>query len=903
MGENQNWAIAQGGNGHIYVANNHALLTFNGAEWHQYPSPNNSVIRSVHVRGNKVFTGHYMQFGYWERDAVGQLAYRSISDDLKVPMLEDEAFWNIISVDDWVLFQSLDRIYSYHIGSGEFKVMEAKTSKAHIFKIDGAVFFQDDAVGLVQIEDGKPKTAISKQALGNNGVVGMYASAKGTVLILDNGEFLGYANGEAATWSIAAAPDLVDVNVYTTAQLSDGSFVLGTIANGLIQIDAQGNLVRKVNRKNGLQNNTVLATFQDRDDNLWLGLDHGIALLNMNSPFYEYVDGSGNLGVVYAAARHQNRLYLGTNQGLFMMGRSNEAKFSLVKGTRGQVWSLNVIDGTLFCGHNKGTFAVANGEASLISSFPGTWDIKVVNNRPNLLLQGNFNGLSTLKKENGRWGFGNVISGFDISSRFFELTGPNEIVVNHELKGLFQLSLDEDFTRVQQMATHPQMGYSSSLAQYDGKLRYTTVEGAFVKRADSLAFAPDSVLTDLLFKKSGGITSIVLGDRSMDALWYFTEGGLSKVFPDQFSGTLGVTTVPIPPFFKRSLGVAGFENMTHLQGNKYLFGANNGFVTLNLDALEPVSYAIGIDGVGSSLGNTAQSLPLPLSEEASLPYRAQTTLSFSFSVPAFEKYREVLYQYRLQGLSPDWGPWSTEPRADFNNLDHGNYLFQVRAKVGNTLTNNVASFKFVIAKPWYLSVWAIIGYLLLLLLLGALVHRSYKRYYTNKQNARLNEEIKIQRRKQLLAEKELIEIKNEKLNAEIEGKNRELAVATMSLIKKNEFLASVKKELSDSTNAQQVKRVVRTIDRNISNEDDWKFFEKAFNNADKDFLQNIKEAHPELTPNDLKLCAYLRLNLPSKEIAPLLNISVKSVEVKRYRLRKKMDLPREMGLTKYIMDL
>ena len=100
-----------------------------------------------------------------------------------------------------------------------------------------------------------------------------------------------------------------------------------------------------------------------------------------------------------------------------------------------------------------------------------------------------------------------------------------------------------------------------------------------------------------------------------------------------------------------------------------------------------------------------------------------------------------------------------------------------------------------------------------------------------------------------------------------------------------------------------MKSVIRTIDRNINNVDDWKFFEDAFNNADKDFLKKVKSSHPELTANDLRLCAYLRLNLSSKEIAPLLNISVRSVEVKRYRLRKKINLAHENGLVDYIMQI
>lgn len=80
-------------------------------------------------------------------------------------------------------------------------------------------------------------------------------------------------------------------------------------------------------------------------------------------------------------------------------------------------------------------------------------------------------------------------------------------------------------------------------------------------------------------------------------------------------------------------------------------------------------------------------------------------------------------------------------------------------------------------------------------------------------------------------------------------------------------------------------------------------FKEAFNNTDRDFLKKLKEEHPELTPNDLKLCVYLRLNLSSKEIAPMLSISSRSVEVKRYRLRKKMKLKHDKNLTDYILGL
>ena len=148
-----------------------------------------------------------------------------------------------------------------------------------------------------------------------------------------------------------------------------------------------------------------------------------------------------------------------------------------------------------------------------------------------------------------------------------------------------------------------------------------------------------------------------------------------------------------------------------------------------------------------------------------------------------------------------------------------------------------------------------------------------------------------------------MDFKNKSLQQDVENKSRELGISTMNLIKKNELLNSLKTDLSQVKNVSELRTVINTINRNLNTTDDWRLFEEAFNNADKDFLKLIKERHPQLTANDLRLCAYLRLNLSSKEIAPLLNISHKSVEVKRYRLRKKMNLAHEIALTDYILDI
>ena len=202
-----------------------------------------------------------------------------------------------------------------------------------------------------------------------------------------------------------------------------------------------------------------------------------------------------------------------------------------------------------------------------------------------------------------------------------------------------------------------------------------------------------------------------------------------------------------------------------------------------------------------------------------------------------------------------------------------------------------------------MSYWAIAFYILIIILLSFLINNLYTRYYRRQQIKYVEETKKELALKELSNTKALVEAKNDQLNQRIENKNRELAISTMSMIKKNTLLGSIKDQLLKINEISDLKKVVRNIDQNISNDDDWNFFEEAFNNADQDFLKKIKEIHPKLTPNDLRLCAYLRLNLSSKEIASLLNISSKSVEIKRYRLRKRMNLDHGTNLIGYILSV
>ena len=899
-GENQNWKIDQSFEDYIYIGNNNGLLEYNGADWKIYPSSNNSIIRSVKVINEKIFTGCYMDFGYWVKDNYGNLAYTSLVHKLPKALLNDESFWNIVQFEDYVLFQSLKRIYIYNSSDESFKILEAPSKRAVLFKVGNAIYFQKSDKGIFKIENGEGLLVSDEKEVKDQEIVGAFLIDKKPLFLTEKGEFYFFENGSISQWNISSNQILKSENIYSSSMLSDGSFILGTISNGVYHINAQGDLIQHINKEKGLFNNTVLCVFEDKDKNIWLGLDDGLSVINLDSPVNVYNDIQGIIGTVYTSLIFQDNLYVGTNQGLFYKPYNSNKKLQIVTNTQGQVWCLKVIDNTLFCGHNSGTFVVANDSAVKISDFPGTWDIKKVSANQNILIQGNYNGLSILEKANNKWKFRNKIEGFNISSRFVEFISENELIINHEYDGIFKLKLNAEFTKVENEIKFKPFGVESSLVTYNDKILHSSSLGVYQFQKSKNKFEKDSLLSSLLYKKEDPIEGNLIIDNKNN-LWGFSDRNIVFLKYDAISNKPKRIDIPVQKAFRSSNSVSGFANLNYLKDEIYLIGNTNGFTTLNLEKLKTRDYKISINSsYKQELNAPKEQLTLIKSNKLK---SNQNNLFFTFSVPEFYKNIEVTYAHRLKGYNDEWSSWSDESNVTYENLPFGNYTFEVKARIGNVISENTAVYSFEIDPPFHFSNLAFVLYSICLLLLFISIHSIYK-FYHKKQTRLLVKKNQHQvTQLQLEKDKEIMKLKNEKLQNEIDSKTRELSVSTMSIIKKNEILNTIKNELADIKDDQKLKPVIKIINKNLTNTGDWKMFEEAFNNADRDFLKKIKEIHSNLTPNDLRLCAYLRLNLSSKELARLLSISIKSVEIKRHRLRKKMELPHETNLVDYILSI
>lgn len=891
-GGNQNWMISQAADGNIYLANGMGLLEFTGEEWNLYPVPNNTIVRSVEAVDEKIFVGAYMEFGYWTRTALGTLEYTSLLPQLPEGLKDGEQVWHIESVSGFVVFQSFEGLYLYDLEQDRLKKVPQEPGNfiSNLFEVEGQVYFQVAEKGLYSLQNGEAKLVIPTEILNDRILIHLFRQGKNLHFITEAGEFFRWKEPGLEQYYEDLSKEFEGMSIFSALALPNGEVVLGTVAQGLFQV-SEGKLAHHFSQENGLLNNTVLTLFQDASRNLWAGLDHGISVIQLDSNASFFEDRNGLLGSVYCSYQSGDFLYIGTNQGLYFRKNGTQG-FQLLPGTNGQVWSLQEIDGSLFCGHNSGTFVVEGSEARKISTRSGTWTVEKL--REDIYIQGHYNGLSFLERNGKEFLELPLLPDFPHSSRYIVAGPDGQVWVNNEHKGVFRLQLDNSLKLTGEMRNYKfpeHTGITSSIFRFNDSLYYSSKEGILQYRPEQDSFVAQNRLAGTLKgleRVSGRIIK-----PGKDEIWGFEENSIFKVGQAQLKNGYRLSSIFLPKEVKAI--PLGNENISRLQDGSYFLGVANGFVVFEEKPVPLEEYEVRIDRVGNWEVDKTPRL-VPLREAGEFDSRS-SNISFNFSVPEHQLFPEPLYSYRLLGQSGNWSSWARASSVSFENLRFGDYEFEVKALIGNRETP-AEVFSFTVNRPWFLS-WPAIGvYVLLFLLLLYIINKV-----NHKRHLKLNEEKeRLLQMKHLEAEQEIIKLQNQQLEQNMAAKNKELAVSMMNLIQKNEILSRIREELREA-NAAQVKSVIRTIDREISEEDNWNFFKEAFTNADKDFFKKAKALHPELTANDLRLCAYLRLNLSSKEIAPLLNISVKSVEIKRYRLRKKMDLERNIQLADYILEI
>ncbi|WP_321306872.1 triple tyrosine motif-containing protein [Marinifilum fragile] len=929
-GGTQNWDIAQSSKGLMYFANNEGVLEFDGTNWRLIEMPNNSVVRSLVIDGSdKVFVGAYNEFGFLEPDEKGKLTFRSLVNLVTEKDRDFKEIWQIYLYKNGIVFHSFQKVFFYK--DGKISVFGDGELFRQSFVIGDEFYVQVPKKGFCKLNGQNFQLVDEGEKLKNYEIVSVLPYSEDELLIATalNGLFI-YNSGKIEAWNLKVNKSFIKEQIYSGLAVNKKYFVFGTVRNGLYIINKQGQIIQHINTDLGLLNNTILSLFQDSEENLWLGLDNGINHLEISSPVSTFPR-IRDIGTGYASIYHNGYLYLGTNMGLFAQKYdfsdatlNTEEKFNLVENTAGQVWSLEVIGGELICGHTNGTFRIDKNRGELISDVEGGWKYLYHKDFPNKMIGGTYSGLILFERESekDKWKFKQKIGGFNESSRELLWGADNSIWMSHGYKGIYRIVLNnalDSCINVRLYGTEDGLPSDLSIGLHEvrGEKVFTTNNGIYKYVPELNKFEIYSSLNNLFGTKKE-LTKLF--QQSNGDVWYFQDGrvGILKLQVDNTYAKQELAFSSIRGSF-----IGAFENVCEIDRQNILIATEDGFVHYNpeIRKMYENKFHTLIREVRIA-GKTQDSVIYAGSKsnnENSVEYIKfkNNEIRFQFSAPQSSHAQLVNYKYQLQGFDQDTSAWEVSTNKEYTNLREGEYVFRVLAQNQYGVQSVPDEFKFVILPPWYRSKLAYFVYVFtsLLIIYGLilLVRLRMKQiqYRLEKQQ---EEELKAKEQKfreeALIAEREIVELRNEKLKSEVDFKTRELASSTMNIIHKNEVLSyavgelkKALKKIKDPTALVQVRQLMKTLDSEFNSDQDWEQFELHFDQVHENFIKRLRSSFPQLTPKDLRMCAYLRMNLSTKEIAPLMNISVRGVEISRYRLRKKFDLNREENLIDFLLNV
>jgi hypothetical protein len=849
------WSIRSAANGIVYFASDRGLLEFDGRNWQLFPG-SKGFTRSLLIASDTVFySGADKDFGRWHRDELQHFAYRSLYPFRESTKGLNEEFWGVHRIGEALVFVSFDNLYVYQ--NEQLTKIAAPTRFTESFFSGDKIYLADAENGLFEF-DGLTLSSVFPYPATPLQIVGVQKNDAGLLVVTRNQGLFQYRAGSLTPLDHEVSPYLVQDQVFCFTPIDDTHYAFGTILNGVYITDRAGRIIQHVNKQKGLPNNTVLSLHYSRQGKLWLGLDFGIAAIHLWSDLSYVLDYEGRFGTSQTALLEDSLFYLGTNQGLYVTEWSrlkNDARgtpFTLVPGSAGQVWSLQRVEGTILCGHDRGLFRVVGKTLVPVHDEPGVLAIRPLGDGH--LLTGNYNGVSLFRRSGNSWSFVRKLPPVLGACYDLEVVHDDTLWVNIPNYGVIRATLGESYAITDQR----------------------------IFPADEFAGERPK-----LFQNSQGV-----GVQTSTARYVYRPNRQAFAVAD---------SLPQAPRIRNRL--PGAYRPTLLDSAYAFFPAYNGFALQNIRRVDqpPPGYPLAIRSLAAFNNDTLQTI----APQARVPY-SLNNLRIQYIVPQQEA---VSYRYRLANHTTTWSNWSPQPYVDFLDLQEGTYTLHVEAKVRDRVLAP-RSVTFSVAPPWYRTGWAYGGYLLLAGLLfygNFLWQRGRLRRQRMQLLAQEQESLRRQaanyQRDRLVQERQALEAELKEAKQQLRSKTIDLAKKAKESQDKNRLLRTLQEKIAELEKESAFPKsrwspVRRLLESALEESDET--FNIQLEELHEDFLAQLQARYPELTTYDLRLCTYLKTGLSTREIAGIMNVLPSSVNVSRSRLRKKLQLDPKEDLFKFL---
>ncbi len=919
----QNWNVLQAANGIVYFANNEGVLSFDGTNWQLFALPNKTIVRSLLIASdNRIYAGGQDEVGFFSPDAQGVLQFTSLKSLIPPSHRAFNDIWQIRQAGDELFFRATDKIF--RLSNQVIDVFPAPKEWVFMEVVNGRLLVQDQQEGPLQFSQGTWNRYMAPGMFPQGATITSMTELGGDSMLVTTWKHGLFMLKGQSLFPFTLKTAGLNSSYSSSVRIDEETIALGTNNAGCFVIDKTGNIIQQFSRKSGIQNNSVITLFADRNRNLWLGLENGIDFIAFNNAVRHINPESIGEGTGYAAVVHQNTLYFGLSNGVFRLPLKpiedlsySTGSFSLLPKTAGQIWGMSVVNDEVLIGSHEGALRATEKGAEQVSTLAGFWNFLPVENRfpSQTIMGGNYQGIELFRYSNGNLQSAGLISDFRESARFLVHDNENNIWTSHPYRGVYKIS--EGGKSKSRLFTEKD-GLPGTLNNHVYKVRnrvvVATPQGIYEYDKPSDRFVYSEYFRNIFDR----LNIRYLREDPSGNIWFISDKKLGVASPS----ARGMSIIYLPELNDKM--VSGFEHIYPYNKSNIFLGAEKGFYHINFDKYKKQNHQLDVlirsvtasgksdsllfGGYHGDVNDTSTQKKLLFPE---VPY-GFNNFSFAYSSILFEQQSNLEYRYFLEGFDKNWSDWSKRTGKDYTNLPYGNYVFRVQARNNPGNESPETTYSFRILAPWYKSNMAYLAYGMLLAAAIYLLYKSQHKRMIRQQVRHQEEQKRLQYLHQLeleKSEKKIMQLKNEKLEREINFKNSELASTAMHLVQKGEFLSKIKAELvrlNKSPQNQEVVTDLKKLIRNFSEEEkideDWEQFAVHFDKFHSDFLVALKEAYPTLTPNELKLCAYLRMNLSSKEIAQLMNISVRGIEISRYRLRKKLKISTETNLFQFLLD-
>ncbi len=850
---NQVWGITQDNRGLMYFAADN-VLEYDGVSWRKIPLPNKSTVRSLALDSatNTIYVGGVNEFGYLSPDSTGNLIYISISKDLDSTNNLFYDVWRTEVGNDGVYFSTNSTLFRFSLadklaGKNPITIWKEPNSFFLLYKVYNRIFTGVRGKGIVEVIGDSLVPLKYNTQKENLSTWFMFPYKNGKFFLGNSSSGISVYNPKSKTEDYLTKFPYFDKNevektdlfvsdnqLYSGTELSKNTYALGTITGGIIIVNDKGKIIHRINKKTGLQNQTIHYLFKDKQGGLWAAMTYGISRIEINTPITNFNDLSGIEGSIYNTIRSNGNIYVSTNLGLF---KKEGNRFFPVKGLTGpqavQCFGLENIKvpydtkSHLFTFSTRGVYEIDDKNSKAILDIVS---FDIAQSKSGVILMADENIIYQVKYINNKWRVFNKIEFKEPVSNLLIDGDSTLYFLKNEIP--FKMNFDKSFTLksnlIQLKYTKPQDDINFiNIKKIDHKIVFLTDKGIYSLRNNKIE--KDNLILGGALRNEKNIRQIE--EVNSKQIWINTLNDrtykikiVTKENHQFIVDSLSFNRLPSYEDF-----VSDGDSLMWILSAKSLyrakikdFGINyqehktlNRLVEVNSDSV--IFKGTYFKKIGeqklSNLNQVINNIP-------KLKY-SENNLTFEFALASFNNEKKNQYSYCLlrNNQQENWSKWSNVSNKEYTNLLEGNYQFKVKARNIYCSESSISTYRFIILPPWYRTYWAYLIYFLSSIFIIWVILRVY----TNKlkKEKALLEKIVKERTQEIWDKKEEIKeqadnlkkvnesllFKNQEINqqnAEIEAQRDNLQILTEDLQHRTEEIESQKEDIETQKNALEI---------------------------------------------------------------------------------------------------